>query len=116
MGLVEEELSVHLGVDGIAIEEEHSNEYGNEMDLKKFIKNEFQLQNAHMQSMNEMLRRNMVTTKLISKNLNTYFTNLNLNYRDEFQDLLPVKTQEDLKSLNLRCLEDDFRKKLVSNN
>lgn len=84
-------------------------------DLKIFLKEQFDRQDAELKSMNELLRRNMATTKIISKNLSAYFNNLNISYRHEFEELLPVKTIDGLKSLNMQCLNAEFRQKLVSN-
>lgn len=84
-------------------------------DLISLITREFQSMHVRLESSNVLIRQTLVICRQTSKNMKTLFENESFDgFLSEFEIALPVTTIIQLQDLELRILNDDFRKSFVS--
>lgn len=87
----------------------------NDSEIMLFLRNEFQSLKIQLDSTNALLRQNLGLSKQNSKNMKTYFDNQSFEgFLSEYEIFLPVSSEIALRDLEMRILNDDFRKSFVS--
>lgn len=83
--------------------------------VMEYFKNQFRELNINVESTNALVRQTLVLHKQTSKNMKTYFENENFDgFLSDLDIMLPVSTETELRDLEMRCLNEDFRKSFVS--
>lgn len=88
--------------------------FNNETQLIKYLDKKFGQLKIEMESQNALVRQNIVLARQTSKNMKTYFENESFDgFLSDFDIVLPVSSEIELRDLEMRCLDDEFRKSFV---
>lgn len=93
------------------------NELGMEYFERQFseLKMEFCDLKMVVESTNAFVRQTLVLHKQSTKSLKTYFENENFDgFCSDLDIILPVSTEIELRDLEMRCSNEDFKKSFVS--
>lgn len=84
-------------------------------ELITYLSRELNGLKIEVQSSNALIRESLTLAKQSSKNIKTYFENQCFDgFLSAFDIALPVSTEVELRDLEMRCLDDEFRKSFVS--
>lgn len=81
--------------------------------IMQYLESKLTAMQLEISSNNALVRHNIVLTKMVSKNIKTLFDNENFEgFLTDLDITLPVSTEVELRDLEMRCLDDEFRKLL----
>lgn len=85
-------------------------------DITSFLNEKFAEISIQFQASNALLRQSIVIAKATAQNIKVFCQQENIDFLDDIDISLPVQSAAELQDLEMRCLDPDFRRKLVSIN